>query len=226
MARLAIFDLDRTLTDRGGFMAAAVFILRHRPGRIVALPRLLFAGLLLALKLMHRDRIKALIWRKMLHGLDREAAAELAADFARHWVATALRPGARPAIARHKAAGDRLMLATAAMDLVAIPFGEALGFDDIVATETGWTADGRVGPDFAGLNCYGAEKLRRAQAAAGPDFDPANAVAYSDHVTDLPLLTWAGAGVAVNPHPPLAAVAAEHGLTQEDWDIAPKQASG
>ena len=186
-------------------MPCVLHVLKRRPGRLIWAPRLLAAGALLALKLRHRDQIKVLIWHKILSGLGRDEAAALVAEFAKMWAATALRADAAAVIARHKAAGDRLVLATAAMDLAAEPFGLALGFDEIVATRTGWTASGRVAPAFDGLNCYGAEKLVRVRAALGPDFDPALAVAYSDHVTDLPLLTWAGEGVAVNPHAPLAA---------------------
>ena len=112
------------------------------------------------------------------------------------------------------------------MDLIAEPFAAALGFDETVATRTAWTAAGRVGRGFDGLNCYGAEKLVRVQAALGPDIDPGAVTAYSDHVTDLPLLTWAGLGVAVNPHPPLAAAAASHNLRVEDWGVAPGPIAG
>lgn len=221
MAGLAIFDLDRTLTTRGAFMPFVFHVLKRRPGRIVTAPRLLGAGALLGLKFAERDAVKALIWRKMLAGLDRDAAVALGDGFGRAWAAEALRRQAAAVVGRHKAAGDRLILATAAMDLIAAPFGRALGFDDIVATRTGWTAEGRVADRFDGLNCYGAEKLRRVLAALGPDADAAAATAYSDHVTDLPLLAWAGRGVAVNPHPPLAAAAAANGLAVADWDIAP-----
>jgi phosphoserine phosphatase len=45
-----------------------------------------------------------------------------------------------------------------------------------------------------------------------------HSTAYSDHVTDLPLLTWAARGIAVNPHAALAEVASDHDLQVEDWD--------
>lgn len=221
MARVAIFDLDRTLTTRGVFMPFALHLAARRPGRLVALPELLLAGALYRVKLRERDAVKALIWRRMLAGLSRDAAMALGDAYGRRWAVTALRRQAADVVARHRQAGDRLMLATAAMDLVAEPFGRALGFDEVVATRTGWTADDRVADAFDGLNCYGEEKLRRVLEALGADADPAEAVAYSDHVTDLPLLAWAGQGVAVNPHPPLAEAAAANGLEIQDWDVAP-----
>lgn len=221
MARVAIFDLDRTLTTRGVFMPFALHLAARRPTRLVALPELLLTGALYRLKLRERDAVKALIWRRMLAGLSRDAAMALGDAFGRGWALTALRRQAAEIVAQHRQAGDRLLLATAAMDLVAEPFGQALGFDDIVATRTAWTDDDQVADAFDGANCYGEEKLRRVLEALGAEADPTAAIAYSDHVTDLPLLTWAGQGVAVNPHPPLAKAATAHGLEVQDWDVAP-----
>ena len=221
MAGLAVFDLDRTLTTRGGYMAFIFFVLRRHPIRWLAAPPILVAGLMLSLKIIHRDTIKQLIWRLILGGMTRTQVTTLATAFADHWIATALRPSARVVIAAHVAAGDHLMLATAAMDVVAEPFGKALGFQIIVATKAGWTESDKIAPVFDSLNCYGAEKLVRVQAALPSDTDHEWTTAYSDHVTDLPLLTWAATGVAVNPHPPLLDVARTHDLRVADWDIAP-----
>lgn len=221
LARIAIFDLDGTLTRRASFLPFVLFVLERRATRLVAVPRMLAAGALFGLGLLHRDRVKQLIWRQILAGLSRAQAEELAADFARRWAATAVRPGARAALARHRAAGDRIVVATAAMDLVAAPFAAALGVTEAVATRTRWSNTGQVAPGFDGPNCRGPEKLARVQAALGPDCDAAGVVAYSDHQDDLPLLAWAGAGVAVNPDPAFAKVAAARGFAVVDWDVAP-----
>jgi len=214
---MAIFDLDKTLTVRSSYTPFILFVARRRPLRFLHAPRLLFLGLMLLLGLRHRDDVKAEMWRAVLGGLDRTATEAMGADFAKHWAEAALRQNAKTVIDRHKSAGDRLVLATAAVDLVAAPFGKALGFDDIVATRSAWTRDGKLAAEFDGLNCYGDEKLRRVQMLLG-DTAPEHSTAYSDHVTDLPLLTWAAHGVAVNPHAALAEVVSDHGLQVEDWD--------
>lgn len=215
---VAIFDLDKTLTVRSSYTPFILFVARQRPLRFLYAPRLLFLGLMMLLGLRHRDDVKAEMWRAVLGGLDRADTEAMGAAFAKHWSSTALRQNAQTIIARHKSSGDRLVLATAAVDLVAAPFGKALGFDDIVATKSAWTKDGKLAAEFDGLNCYGQEKLRRVQALLGDDV-PDHSIAYSDHVTDLPLLTWASIGVAVNPHAPLAEVASAHGLRVEDWNV-------
>lgn len=222
MTRVAIFDLDKTLTRCGCFLPFVLFVARRKPSRWLAAPRLLAAGAALGLRLADRDAVKLLIWRKVLKGVAREEAEALGEAFAREWAATALRPKTRAVLERHVGDGNALMLATAAMDIVAEPFGRALGFEHVVATRTAWTAEGRVADRFDGLNCYGEEKLRRVQAAMPPGAEAI--AAYSDHVTDLPLLAWATRGVAVNPHPPLAAAAATHDIEVQDWGVAPKAA--
>ena len=216
MSGTAIFDLDRTLTVRGCFTPFALFAAKKHPSSFISLPSILLAASANSLGLYQRDNLKLLIWRKVLGGLHRAQIEALGTEFGETWARNELRRETRAVLKRHQEAGDRLVLATAAMDIVAEPFGRSLGFDHIISTQTAWTADGRVSGAFDGLNCYGEEKLRRVKHALR-DIDPARATAYSDHVTDLPLLLWVANGVAVNPHKALQNAAGRHGLRIEDW---------
>jgi phosphatidylglycerophosphatase C len=212
----AIFDLDRTLTARGCFTPFALYAAKKHPSCFISLPSILLAASANSLGFYQRDDLKLLIWRKVLGGLPRTSIEALGTEFGKTWAENELRQETRAVLKRHQEAGDRLVLATAAMDIVAEPFGRSLGFDDIISTQTAWTADGRVSGAFDGLNCYGEEKLRRVRKVLR-DIDPARATAYSDHITDLPLLLWVANGVAVNPHKPLRDAAGRHGLRIEDW---------
>ena len=216
MSGTAIFDLDKTLTVRGCFTPFALYAAKKYPSSFISLPGILLAASANFLGFYQRDDLKLLIWRKVLGGISRTRIEALGTEFGEIWAKNELRQETRAVLKRHKAAGDRLVLATAAMDIVAEPFGRSLGFDDIISTRTAWTADGRVSGTFDGLNCYGEEKLRRVKKALR-DIDPVRATAYSDHITDLPLLLWVANGVAVNPHKPLRDAAGRHGLRIEDW---------
>ena len=217
MSGIAIFDLDRTLTRRGCFTPFILYVAIRRPRRFLSFHRIILAALLKIVGLYRRDDIKLLMWREVVGGLSREEAETLGNTFARVWVQNELRRQTKINIKKHQEAGDRLILATAAMDIIADPIGRTLGFDDIISTRTHWTAEGRVSGNFDGENCYGEEKLRRVNLILG-DFSPSKTLAYSDHVTDLPILLWAENGIAVNPHSPLRDVAGRHGLRIEDWD--------
>src|SRR3546814_9941160 len=93
------------------------------------------------------------------------------------------------AIARDRAEGFRLLMATAAPEFYAGAIAEALGFDAIVATRHRRDAAGNWLPALDGGNCYGAEKGRRvsewldAHAGGGER----HIRAYSDHVSDAPI---------------------------------------
>jgi phosphatidylglycerophosphatase C len=217
MSGIAIFDLDRTLTRRGCFTPFILYVAIRRPRRFLSFHRIILAALLKIVGLYRRDDIKLLMWREVVGGLSREEAETLGNTFARVWIQNELRRQTKTNIKKHQEAGDRLILATAAMDIIAGPIGRTLGFDDIISTRTHWTAEGRVSGNFDGENCYGEEKLRRVNLILG-DFAPSKTLAYSDHVTDLPILLWAENGIAVNPHRPLRDVAGRHGLRIEDWD--------
>ena len=122
-------------------------------------------------------------------------------SFADAMIAGNIRPGAIGAIARDKADGRRLILATASYRLYAAAIAERLGFDDVIATGSLIGLDGRVRSRIDGENCYGEAKKRF----------------YSDHASDAPVFEWADEAVAVNPHARLRRLAAERGWTVADW---------
>lgn len=218
MAGTAIFDLDRTVTRAPTWTRFLVFAGGARPGfwaRMIAV-----AGVAVGwrLGLAGRDAIKAEAL-KTLRGIDRATLEARAADFVARELATNIRPGARAAIARHAAQGDRLILATAAAELIADPLARALGFDAVIATRLDWTLPG--GPRLAGANCYGAEKLRRIIEARALRPFAAPVHAYSDHVSDLDMLVAADHGYAVNPSAGLRRAAPAHGIGIVDFDAGP-----
>lgn len=211
---IAVFDLDGTITRRGTFTP----FLFHCAGRL-GLSRAGLAGACLpalaayGVGLNSRGALKARMLSLSIAGRSTAEVAGWAQGFARAWLGSEIRPGARAAVARHKAAGDRLVLATAAFDFQARPFAAALGFDHMIATASVWE-NGLLMPALGGANCRGAAKLAAVQAYAG---DARVTAAYSDHHADFDLLRWAGAGVAVNPTRRLRALARASGLAVEDW---------
>jgi len=217
MPGIAIFDLDRTMTIRGCFTPFILYVAKKHPRRFLSVPQIAVAAAASSFGFCQRDEVKLLMWRKVIGGLPRGEIESLGADFGQLWAQNHLRRQTRASIKKHRDAGDRLILATAAMDIIAEAFGEALGFDEVICTRTDWNADNQVSGSFDGKNCYGEEKLRRVKLVLG-DSAPPETFAYSDHITDLPLLIWAGSGVAVNPHRPLLDAAGRHGLRIEDWD--------
>lgn len=133
---------------------------------------------------------------------------------------SAVAPGARARIAADRAAGYRIVVATAAYRFYAAPLVATLGIDDLVATKAATDPAGRILPRVVGANCYGGDKLtmiERWLGEHGVDRAGAHIRFYSDHASDLPTLDWADEAFAVNPHAPLRRLAAERGWPVLDW---------
>jgi HAD superfamily hydrolase (TIGR01490 family) len=212
MAGTAIFDLDRTITRAPTWTDFLLRTNAARPAFWLRFPGIAARMVGYKLGLTTRDAIKSAGIRSFT-GLPPAALTKAGRDFIARRIARGdLRPGAVAAIARHRARGDRLILITAAVDVVAEPLAGELGFDDVICTRIGWSD---TGPYLLGRNCYGVEKLRLLDAL-GPLEPPV--YAYSDHISDLDLLTRADHGVAVNPSAALRRAAPAHGLEITDFD--------
>lgn len=180
--RIAIYDLDRTLTRRATFTPFLIFAARRVGSwRLALVPLWLLAMISYRLGAMSRARLK-LFGMQLLVG--RRAHGELEAlgsQFAARVIDdNGLMPGTLHLVEEDRKAGARLILATAAFDVYAEAFATALGFDDLVATR--WEGFERV-PD----NCYADTKL-----ASVLDRQPAIGEArtrfVSDSFADAPLL--------------------------------------
>ncbi|HEX8301160.1 HAD-IB family phosphatase [Sphingomonas sp.] len=222
MRHLAIYDMDKTITRQATwtrFLLAAAK--RRAPWRLALYPIAGFAGLGYLLKLTDRGGLKRLTHRLMLGGvLTEERMADLADAFAEAEVAHGVLQGARDRMARDRAQGYMLVMATASHGYYAAAIARRLGMDAVVATKAKRDEQGRIISELDGDNCYGPVKLRMIldwmdqQGIARSD---AQVRAYSDHVSDAPLLEWADEGFAVNAHGPLRALAAEKGWPELDW---------
>jgi HAD superfamily hydrolase (TIGR01490 family) len=223
MSDLAIYDLDRTVTRRPTYTP---FLLHCATGRqqwrLAFAPIVLLAMLAYGLGLFHRGRLKEISQRLLLgHRVHARELKPLVESFAGWVVAEIVRPGARTAIARDKAEGRRLVLATASYRLYAEAIAERLGFDDVIGTGSVIGLDDRVHARIAGENCYGPAKLRMIAdwvERSGLKGAHGHVRFYSDHVSDRPAFEWADEPVAVNPHGKLRRLAEERGWAVEDWD--------
>ena len=223
-ATIAIFDLDKTITDRDTFACFLLGYLKREPRlwlHTIGLP-----WALLRYGLLGKDNgwLKERFLNAILGGHPRSALVSWIDEFVATLLASGVRPGARDAIALHRAAGDELVLATASLDFYVEKIGAGLGFDKVISTPAEWCPSETLSGKLAGANCYGGEKLRRVKVAYASR--RRRTVAYSDHQADLPLLTWAELGVAVNPTPRLAREAARHGLKVVDWGAPRPRTSG
>ena len=113
-------------------------------------------------------------------------------------------------IGEHRAAGRDVVLVSGSGDVMVKPIGEALGITDIIASRMVVHEGRYTGEiDFYAAGENKVTEIQKMAAERGYDLD--ESFAYSDSITDVPMLSCVGRPTAVNPDRPLRKIAAERG---------------
>ena len=114
----------------------------------------------------------------------------------------------------HRAAGHKVFIVSASPAEIVGPLAQYLGVEHTISTRAEIDSDGRYtgGVEFYAYGPYKAEAVR--ELAITDDIDLAESFAYSDSITDLPMLEAVGHPVVVNPDRDLRRIALERG-----WEI-------
>ena len=137
----------------------------------------------------------------------------LADDFVDDLVAT-MQPAVQVVLDEHRAAGHELVLISASPTEIVQRFAEASGMDYGRGTTAERDSDGRYSGRLEGPFCYKegkAEVMRALAAQHGYNLD--ECFAYSDSVSDEPMMRAVGHPVAVNPDNALRTMALKGGWT-------------
>ncbi len=140
-------------------------------------------------------------------------------DVLRHWrqefveqhIAPRIRKPALDLVARHRTAGDILLVITATNAFVTAPIVARFGIPHLIATEPERDGAGFTGR-VAGTPAFREGKVSRLMNwLEEHDASLVGSHFYSDSINDLPLLERVDHPVAVDPDPLLAAAARHHG---------------
>src|SRR5918998_2412188 len=113
-------------------------------------------------------------------------------------------------IEEHRAAGREIVIVSSSGAEVVEPIGAMLGADRVVATRM-VIADGRYTGEID-YYAYGENKAAAMrQVAEESGYHLGDCYAYSDSITDLPMLSAVGHPTAVNPDRALRKAALQHG---------------
>ncbi len=220
---IAVYDLDRTLTNSGSWAHFLAHWLRTQaPWRLIFLPMVALGGLAYGLRLLTRGQIKAWSHRWLIGSrVPASQMAEVAARFATGFVAEHALASAQAALAADAAAGRRLLIASASHGFYVRAIAARLGVTDVVATEAVRDGDWLFS-QLAGENCYGTAKRAAVEAwLAANGLDDARVHFTSDHHSDLPCfelaLATGGTVLCANPSAELLAVATARGWPVTAW---------
>ena len=143
-------------------------------------------------------------------GWDVATVREIVADTLHHIVDPLVYDEAVSLIEEHRLAGRDIVIVSTSGEEVVGPIGEMLGADRVIATRME-IADGKY---TGGIEyyAYAGEKARAIEDLARANgYDLDRSYAYSDSVTDVPMLEVVGHPHAVNPDRELRRVAASSG---------------
>ncbi len=223
MRRLAIYDMDKTITQRATWTPFLIHAAKARaPWRLALLPLAGLASLAYLAKAIDRARLKEITHRLMIgRAIPPADLTAVAETFADDMAATNMFADARARVDADRAGGWEPVLATASHGYYAGAIAARLDIGTVIATAARRDPQGNVLAGLEGENCYGPAKLRLIEAwmaREGLAREDIRVRFYSDHVSDAPVLEWADEPFAVNAHGPLRKLAAVKGWTVLDWE--------
>ena len=147
-------------------------------------------------------------------GWSRDEVSRLVEETVEEVVSPLVYAEALAIIDEHRRAGRRVVVISSSPVEIVVPLCRYLGLEDVIGTRPEIDIDGRYtgSIDFYAFGPGKAHAIE--ELAAREDIDLADSFAYSDSITDLPMLAAVGHPVAVNPDRELRLVAHER-----DWQV-------
>ena len=212
----AFFDLDKTVIARSSTLVMGRTFFRDGLLSSSMVVKSLYAQAVY--QLVGADHAKMEQMRhaaiELTRGWEAQRVRRLVRETMEEVIAPLAYQEALDLIAEHRRAGRDVWLVSSSGEEIVEPFGEYLGVRDVIATMSGIDDDGRYDGtlEFYAYAAAKATAIRQIAEVRGYDLD--RCYAYSDSITDLPMLTTVGMPVAVNPDRELRAAA-----MAMDWEV-------
>ncbi|WP_225755035.1 HAD family phosphatase [Actinotalea sp. Marseille-Q4924] len=208
----AFFDLDKTIIATSSSVAFARPF--HTGGLLSRRAALRAAFAHAAFHLGPADEVTTERLRRslstMVTGWDVATVSAIVAETVRESIEPMVYAEALELIARHHAEGRDVVVVSASSTEIVEPVAAMLGADHVIASRLE-VEGGRYTGGFTSY-AYGAAKAEGVRELADHEgYDLAESFAYSDSVTDVPLLEAVGHAAVVNPDRALRRLAAERG---------------
>jgi HAD superfamily hydrolase (TIGR01490 family) len=209
----AFFDLDKTVIAKSSALAFGRPF--YRDGLITRRALVKGAYAQLAFKLGGRADEQSMIrirdyLAELVKGWRVEQVNQIVAETLHELINPFVYAEAAALIEEHQAAGRDVVLVSASGEEMVRPIGELLGVTDVIATRM-VVAEGRYSGAIEFYAAGAAKVTAVRELAEERGYDLADSYAYTDSVTDAPLLEAVGHPTAVNPDRGLRRLAAERG---------------
>ena len=199
MEKLAIFDIDYTITRKETLMEFFKYLVSKDIKNIKFLPRALYSGLMYGIKVYDEKRVKE-CFLKFIENIDEAELAKLTKSFYDEKISKILYKDAVDMIKKLKKEGYMVVLISASPEFYVKEFYAIKEVDLIIGTKFTFEG-GKFIRKMDGNNCKGEEKVRRLNKVLKEKnikVDFKNSYMFSDSLSDKPLLDLVGNPYLIN----------------------------
>jgi HAD superfamily hydrolase (TIGR01490 family) len=215
---IAFFDLDKTIVARSSPLALGRSFFKEGLISRSWLLKSLYAQLMFQLIGADEDKMEKMREQaaKMTEGWEVEKVRRVVAEVLEEAITPLIYAEALDLLHDHRSAGRLICIVSTSPDEIVRPLAGMVGADRSIASRPK-VLDGKYTGELE-FYAYGTSKAEAmAEMAEKEGADLARSYAYSDSITDLPMLEAVGHPVAVNPDKDLRKVAVERGWQMEDF---------
>jgi HAD superfamily hydrolase (TIGR01490 family) len=215
----AFFDLDKTIIARSSTLVMGRTFFKDG----LLSPSTVLKGLYAqaVYQLVGADHAKMEQMRRaaldLTQGWDADRVRTLVRETVEEVIAPLVYAEALALIEQHHGAGRDVWIVSSSGEEIVEPFAGYLGVEEILATRSGIDDDGRYDGTLEFYAYAGAKATAIRQVADARGYDLRRCYAYSDSITDLPMLSAVGHPTAVNPDRELRAAAVAMGWDAQDF---------
>lgn len=199
MIKLAIFDVDFTITKKETLMQFFKYMVLKDKKNIRFLPRAIFSGIMYGIGIYDERKVKE-TFLKFIDGVTEEELKELVKGFYNDVLKDILYEDAINMIRDLKSKGFKIYLISASPEFYLNEFYGIEEVDKIIGTRFKFK-DGKFLRQMDGTNCKGEEKVRRLMEVLKKDnieVDFKESYMFSDSLSDKPLLDLVGHPYLIN----------------------------
>lgn len=199
MKKLAIFDIDYTITKKETLMELFKYVIKKDKKNLRFLPRAIYCGIMYAIGIYDERKVKETFLR-FIDGIKEEELAELVKEFYDERLKNILYDDALKMMKKLKNEGYDIYLISASPEFYVNEFYNIKEVDKVIGTKFGFE-NGTFVRKMVGNNCKGEEKVRRLNEILKDEkieVDFKESYMFSDSLSDKPLLDLVGKPYLIN----------------------------
>ncbi|GEP64609.1 phosphoserine phosphatase [Clostridium beijerinckii] len=199
MKKLAIFDIDYTITKKETLMELFKYVIKKNKKNLRFLPRAIYCGIMYAIGIYDERKVKETFLR-FIDGIKEEELAELVKAFYDERLKNILYDDALEMMKKLKNEGYDIYLISASPEFYVNEFYNIKEVNKVIGTKFGFE-NGTFVRKMVGNNCKGEEKVRRLKEVLKDEkieVDFKESYMFSDSLSDKPLLDLVGKPYLIN----------------------------